>query len=806
VKKNILSFLLPLSALIIVFLFKGVLSGENTIMLSDLEYQYYPILNNFKEIITTQYSFFAGFGSSMIGTFAYYLASPLNLLIYFIKNIDILIIVLILFKISLCGFTMYKYLNYHFGNKYYLLIFSTAYALSLYNVASYFQIMWLDGILLAPLLLLGIDKLINEKKPLLYGITLFFMILTNYYIGYMGCIFSVLYFLYQSILNNKNEIKTFIITSILSGMMSMFLTLPTFMELLSLERSATNFDMFNTDFSLIISRMFICAHNSNTILNLEHPFLYCGIFVFPLLMFYFVNKKISKKEKILSFIFLLIFFLSIIIEPINIIWHAFTKPIGFNYRYVFLFVIFVIYLCCKAFKNIKSIDKKYYLICFIIYTLLALIVLLNNSLELKNIYISVFLCAIYLILFYNIKNKDFRLLFMILAISEIYFNCHVIFLSLNLSHNYYIKGRENEKNEVINYIKDYDKSLFYRVEFDTKRSYVDGLTHKYNNASTWLSSVSSNSKFYKKIGYFYDKNMYAHNSYILLDSLFGIKYYQTQFENKYYNFLRKIDVSYYDGFLYDRTTSEDYVYENPYSLSLGYMVSKKDNFECFNVFDCQNKLFNNMTGLNLNVYSTQKLEIENNKFTFRPNNDNDFYIYYKFGEREISARYSVYLNDKLYKTVFPTMTMFTHNNIFLENNQKEYHVSFDVAGNSYDLNYAVIGYFDFEEFKKGYDSLKNNQLNITKFKNNHIIGNIEVNDNKILFLSIPYQDGFNIYVDGEKVDYYCIYDNFIGLDLTNGYHEIEIIYEVPYLKAGIFISFCSCALFIFYNVKKRTHK
>ena len=107
-----------------------------------------------------------------------------------------------------------------------------------------------------------------------------------------------------------------------------------------------------------------------------------------------------------------------------------------------------------------------------------------------------------------------------------------------------------------------------------------------------------------------------------------------------------------------------------------------------------------------------------------------------------------------------------------------------------------MAYFDFDEFINKYNILKNNQLNITSFKENYIKGNINVDDNNVLFLSIPYDDGFKILVDSKEVDYYKVIDNFIGLDLEKGYHDIEIIYEVKGFKLGLFVSLLSLITFI----------
>lgn len=67
--------------------------------------------------------------------------------------------------------------------------------------------MWLDAMVLFPVILLGIEKIINKGKPTLYCISLALMFFANYYMAYMICIFAVLYFLTYYFANYSIEQK-----------------------------------------------------------------------------------------------------------------------------------------------------------------------------------------------------------------------------------------------------------------------------------------------------------------------------------------------------------------------------------------------------------------------------------------------------------------------------------------------------------------------------------------------------------------------------------------------------------------------
>ena len=777
-KKQLLSFFIPFCCLIMLFFINNFIFSENSILYSDSQYQYFQTFIYLKQLLNNHslYSFQIGLGTPMIATIAYYLSSVINIFVYFFNNIELFLMMTILIKISLCGLTMYNYLKYNYKSKY-IFIFSTSYALSFYILVNYFQFMWLDAYLLSPLLLLGIDKIIKEKKYLLYGITLFLIILSNYYMGYMCCLFGTLYFIYKYLLNNKDKrtIKIFIIISILFGLMTMFLHIPNLLELLKIERNSAKDYLFNTDILGILSKLFVGSNVEGGILNYYHPYLYIGIFNIILLLFYFINKKINKKERILSSIFILILILNIIFVPFDNFWHALSSPIGYNFRYIYLFNIVLINICLKSFINIKYVDKIWYYIAFLIFLLISELVILRDIMNYFNIYISVIMFLIYLIMF-KCDNKDVKLLFIILAISELFFNGYTVLKRFEFSTKTYLNNIYLEKEKILNDISD---ESFYRLEFFNRFAYNDPLTYGYYGASGWYSSVYLNSEFYDMIGYGTFNNSLGYNNYLLLDSLFNIKYVISLNELKYYDLISVNKISAYKESFYGIGYIDSYLYKNPYSLSLGYMVSNKikEDFDCDNPFDCQNKIINNMTDTNNNIYEEYLYEdgIKLKK--------EDFYLLPMIDDYKEKSILS--LNKKSF-----TLVDNNNNSLFFENNFDEIKITTE------NISKIYLAYFNYDEFINKYNILKENQLNITSFKENHIKGNINVDNNNVLFLSIPYDDGFKILVDNKEVDYYKVIDNFIGLDLEKGYHDIEIIYEVKGFKLGLFVSLLSLITFI----------
>ena len=330
------------------------------------------------------------------------------------------------------------------------------------------------------------------------------------------------------------------------------------------------------------------------------------------------------------------------------------------------------------------------------------------------------------------------------------------------------------------------------MEFEKKFAFNDSLNYNYYGLTGWLSSTNINSDFYNKIGYYSDNNMGFYNSYVLLDSLFGVKYYSAINKNKYYELIDTKQISILDDLLYGTSYIDNYLYRNPYALNLGYMVSNnaKTSLECNNGFECQNKMIKLMTNIEDDIYQVEEV---NNEITIT--SKKDFYLL---------VDDSLFL-DKSYKICIEKkcldLNATSNRSILVENNYEigdKLHITFD---GDYNIDHLYIGYFDFEKFEKAYDKLKDNQLNITYFKENHIKGNVNVNDENVLLLTIPYNENFKILVDGQETSYYKVFDQFIGLDLENGTHDIEIIYEVKGLKLGIIISLISFVTFIIYLKK-----
>ena len=164
----VLAFLIPFLVMAAVCAGHGIYPfGENSFLHIDMYHQYAPFFMEFQRKLkaheSLMFSWNLGLGSDFVATFAYYLASPVNWLVVFCSKQHLIefMTVLVLLKIACSGLFFAIYLGRHFkDNSYLVTLVSMFYALSAYISAYSWNIMWLDCIMLAPLIILGLERLV----------------------------------------------------------------------------------------------------------------------------------------------------------------------------------------------------------------------------------------------------------------------------------------------------------------------------------------------------------------------------------------------------------------------------------------------------------------------------------------------------------------------------------------------------------------------------------------------------------------------------------------------------------------------
>lgn len=734
------------------------------------------------------YSWGAGLGFNLFGTITYYCMSPLNLfsLLATPENYPFFITAMTFLRFALLGFTMCFYLEHKKIKPIYIVLFSTIYALIGYTSTYYYNYIWIDSVIMLPLIIHGLDKLIEGKNPAFYFFTLTFTIMINYYIGYMICIFSVLWFIHKlpKIQNKRATIKRFLLYSLLSGLSASVVILPSIFALLtgkasiysSVDYSGFTRNAINFFYTLLPGSY----QQSDQILG--PGLIYSSILVLVLTVFYFFNTKYTKKEKIITLIILLFFYFSLSIRFLNYAWQLFQKPIWWQSRFSFVISFFLITLATDTLMNIKHTKLK---LKHRIFLLIGLIVLIfigaifkwstAKSIQSYTYFFFGFSILLLIEIFFLLDKKDFIKMIIIFTLIEISLNT---FNSLKQNYRYksythfsYIK---EELPLSLNHLND-ENSNFYRFEFIDDFTSNDGLYFGFNGIN-YFNSVRN----IKVVNLMEQLGLKVTDQchFILTDfdpvllSILNIKYLYGTSKEDYYKNIDKL------------------ILEHPFPLSLGFAVDR--NITSFDFpsnlpFENREALLQALSGLKHSIYST----ISNENFTESLNNNKHILTYefksdghYLLIPEDFGGRIKVNDDEQIFSS--------TYREVF-KNDKVVFQYSIDGSFNREDIKLTLLNLDNYEEHMK---VLNENLLHAKTNTNGHILDakiNITTHHD-YLFTSIEYEEGMTVYVDGEKVKPDIILDTLIGLQLSKGEHTIIIDYIPKGFILGLIIS-CSSLLF-----------
>lgn len=829
----ILTFFLGLIVVSIIYKLQNVAPlGKNSLLTVDFYHQYGPMLAEFYDRLTTGenliYTFNTGLGLPFFRNFFNYLSSPLNLLILLFKreNIVMSYSIIIGLKGILSAITCTYYLTKKLDiNKYISISLGLLYAFSAYFTAYYWNIMWIDGMYMLPLITLGIENIINKNNGLLYTISLSLMLYINYFIGYMICIFSCIYFvLYLIIKTNKFNLKEiskkivkFGVCSLISGALMAWTLIPMFEALIS--TNATTGTMPTTQYYAFTILEFI----QNSLTGVKStvfatdisnaPNVSCGILSVALLFIFFLNNKINLKRKIIYSLILIFLLCSFYIAPLDYVWHAFHVPNDLPYRYSFIFSFILIIISAYAFKNIKNISYSKVLISYLISIILITFVYLSkyDNIGSNMITINYLLITTYFLI-YNLYHfyPNYKKISIIIFTIVICIECII-----TINHNWNIDQKlkdfystyENINNN-INEIKKEENELFYRTENNDFLTLNDGAWYDYYGQTTFTSmAYNSIAELNNDLGmpgndinsYYYKQNT------PIYDLMFNIKY--TIGNNS-------------DSIRYEKIKNN--IFKFKYNIGLMYGVNnsiKNWSYNYMNPFEYQNDFMYKTTNieniLNRVKLKDKKIIYENTnetivKYTYH-SELNNIYLY----TNNYLVNYIIINNKVYYKSDINIndIGINTHTNLIEYNTYDEQYIINEIAKNeeidiyvsfkSY-LNEEIDVYtIDNNKFVDAYSLLNKYKIELTKFNENKIIGKINLDKDKTIYTSIPYDKGWKVFVNNKETNTFKLNNTLLGFDLKKGKNKIELKYIPNNLDIGLGITITTLIFSTTYLIIKK---
>ncbi|SFG19560.1 YfhO family protein [Oribacterium sp. WCC10] len=814
-KSYLISFLFPVVAMLLIFFFKGIYPfGSETFLRTDMYHQYAPFSSEFNYKLqhagSLLYTWDVGLGINFTALYAYYLASPLNWLMILCPKGLILEFMTygIVLKIGLCGVSMCYYLRHHFRKTGYgCAFFAVCYAMSGYISAYSWNLMWLDCIILFPLIMLGLEKLVKGESGMMYVISLGLSILSNYYISIMICIFMVVYFLCLNMTERVEEhdiidsllvrMVRFGIYSLIAGGLAAVTLLP---EIYALQLTASgdiNFPRTVQQYFTIIDMFARQMPLVETEQGLDHwPNIYAGSMVFLLLPLYYMNSNIRIREKIVNGIMLLFFFLSFSVNILNFIWHGFHYPNSLPCRQSFEYIFILIVMCYEAYLKRKEISVRQVNISLAIAILFIIVsqkLVTDDAFKWYTFYVTLLFILLYYCLLYADKmrklSRDIAVIVVVFILFlELTINMAVTSVTTTSRVSYTSDNADVRK--LVAEVREKDDS-FYRFEKMTRKTKDDGAWMNYPSVSLFSSTAYAEcSDFFKKMGMEASTNAYSiTGSTPLMNMLFSVKY------GIYSQEPTAPDET---ALNYVSESGDTSIYRNSYALPLGYMFSDEEMQEWYADLGtpalAQNSLCEalNVSPVMRNVLGT----FEGDKYVFTAGIAGEYYAYVNnSGIKEVTVDYG-YRNKKVSNV---------DRGFFVElgylNAGESVTLVNETNGKSMD---ADVYYFDYAALKEVYDKLNDETWNLTTWKDTYLAGDITTKEGGFMMTSIPYDEGWTVYVDGVKTKLTKVKEAFAGVKLSAGSHKVEMRYFPRGLKAGMIISLLSLAtLFVISWFTKR---
>ena len=512
--------------LLVFYCFDMVPFGDTTILRMDLYHQYGPLFAELYERVKSGssllYSWNTGMGGSFIGNFFNYLASPLLLVIFLFDHVnqpDAIALMILLKSAFASAFFTYYLRKSHGRNDHVTAAFGVLYSFCGFFIAYYWNVMWLDAMALFPLVILGIERIIDKKGFLLYTVTLTVIMISNYYMAMMVCIFSVLYFVVRYIscysfgakidekkrkfsLKNSRLLSsgfTFALASVLAALLALFALLPTVFILRTCSAPSGSFPTeiryYYTVFDFLANHLAAVEPTIRSSGTDVLPNVYCGILTVILIPLYLLSKSIKLKEKIMHVLLLAVLYFSFNVNYANYVWHGFHFPNDLPYRFSFMYSFVLLILAFRAVDRIREYSGKEVLLTGI--GVIGFIVMVqeigSKNVDDNTVLISLAFTFVYVLVLTAMRNPKFQA-----ASVSLLLLCCVISESAiaNTDHNSMNKTKASYSGDYEDFadlkakLDQYNGDKMYRMELTDLRTRMDPAWYNYYGLSTFSSMAS----------------------------------------------------------------------------------------------------------------------------------------------------------------------------------------------------------------------------------------------------------------------------------------------------------------------------
>ena len=836
----LISFIIPLVIMFGVYLSQGIYWNSDTSpLLGDGFHQYVIFDLNLRNILhgsdSLFYTFTSGLGLNFYALSSYYLGSFLSPLVYFfdVSSMPDAVYLATLLKFGLIGLSTFFSLSKLFKNipAPLRLALSTSYALMSFTVSQLEIKTWLDVFILIPLILTGLHLLITEKKRILYFTSLSILFIQNYYFGYMTALFLVVWYFCQlswDFKSRKYSFLDFFLTSLLAGLTSFIMTLPTLFDLRTHGEKLTAITKIKTDASWyldLFAKQFIGAFDTTKYGSI--PMIFVGLLPFILTIVFFTLKSIKFHVKLCYATLLIIIIASFYLEALDLFWQGMHAPNMFLHRYAWIFSTLLIYISAEVFNRVKDIKlwNVLYSMTFLLSGYLATIYFKNHYsfLTKLNILLTLEFLVVYLLLLLAlikklISPKIFSILILIFTISEISFNTSSQLNGITKEWGFASRSTYDKNIPSMEAILEYTKQqpdTFTRTEKLQTQTGNDSMKYNYNGISQFSSVRNrSASTTLDKLGFKSsgtNLNLRYANNTIIADSLFGISYNISEaYPDKY---------GFHPSYQKDNLT----LYKNQFALPIAFATQSLYKDVTFNdhTLDNQTQFLNQIAGLNEEYFYPINHHTDSGDSVVNLNGTDteDATISYSI---EVPDNSQVYLsmtklnfsNDKKKqvdiivngeKKSFTTDNAFTFFNLGYTENKQIFDIQVKFPGNA-QVSFESPTFYrlDTKKYTEAISKIKENPVEVSSYKNKVTV-NYKVKNETSIFFTIPYDQGWSAYQNGKKLQIQQAQTGFMKIDVPEGEGTITLSFIPNGFIAGASCSLIAIIVFIFYDIQRKKY-
>ncbi len=828
-----LAFFLPVAIMVLGFIIARIYPfGDRCFLSTDLYHQYLPFFSEFMRTIRSgegvSYTWNVGIGSNFLALYVYYLASPfhwLGLLIpeaFYIEFLSYLVVV----KIGLCGLTAFLYLSSR-GRRleetgvvwtglvkpeWAALCFSVFYALSGFLAAYNWNIMWLDCVILLPLIVMGLERLVREGKPGLYCFTLGLSIFTNYYISIMICMFLVLYFIYlyltesHPVFDGKTgkgaklwaharPMGQFALYSLLAGGMAAVLLIPEVCAILTTDFGNSEFPSKAESYFSVLDMLARHCVAVSVEKGLDHwPNIYCGAAVFLFVPLFAMNEKIPARKRFGMLALAGLILVGFSTNVFDFIWHGLNYPDSLPGRQSFIYILVVLIMCYDACIHMdRNQTERKEQVVKIYLGAVAFMLFVEKFAEHEDIvpgvewltlfFITLYAAGLYMAYVHTSAQWRKGLIFMVLATVLLETGVNTCCTSIaNVSRSSYLEYQEDYK--LLAKWADEQEDGFYRLEKFTRKTKNDGTLAGYPTASVFSSTLNSAVKdMYHRLGMRYSKVYYGYDGATALTSaMLNVKYMFAEsaiYENSLYTQCNESNGL--TLYRVENTLPFGFVAPSGFDLPEGYENS---------ALRLQNQMVHDL-GIEEQLFTKCKADSAGDNVTFMAEEDGIYYgILTASGTSKIKRAgggiEEISYND-LKKGCIVYLGSISKGNIITLMNDNEEDDTKNIGVDIYRMDEQVL--------MDALAVLSENHLEQVTYDTTSISGTITMDKAGRMILSVPYEKGWTVTLNGEEVEPVLFGGALMAFELEAGEYALEMHY-VPYGRGvGIVVTVVSVLCF-----------